>query len=115
MKFKIMILQSLYNLSDVAVKFQVKDRLSFMGFLNLSLADRVPDGKTVWAFREELGKLGLESKLFEKFDGCLREHGFSAKKGQIVDVAICSDHNFASKVTCMGTVSPGVAVWKRSG
>lgn len=37
---------------------------------------------------EELGKLGLESKLFEKFDGCLREHGFSAKKGQIVDASI---------------------------
>ena len=44
--FKIMILQSLYNLSDAAAEFQVKDRLSFMRFLNLSLADRVPDEKT---------------------------------------------------------------------
>lgn len=88
MMFKIMILQSLYNLSDAAVEFQVKDRLSFMRFLNLSLADRVPDEKTVWSFREGLGKLGLEVKLFEKFDGCLREHGFIAKKGQIVDASI---------------------------
>ena len=63
--FKIMILQSLYNLSDAAVEFQVKDRLSFMRFLNLSLADRVPDEKTVWSFREKLGKLGLNVKLFE--------------------------------------------------
>lgn len=43
---------SLYNLSDAAVEFQVKDRLSFMRFLNLSLADRVPDEKglenSVW-------------------------------------------------------------------
>ena len=72
--FKIMILQSLYNLSDAAVEFQVKDRLSFMRFLGLSLADRVPDEKTVWLFREQLGKLGLESKLFEQFDGYLRVH-----------------------------------------
>ena len=86
--FKIMILQSLYNLSDAAVEFQVKDRLSFMRFLNLSLADRVPDEKTVWAFRERLGSLGLESKLFEQFDAYLRTHGFSAKKGQIVDASI---------------------------
>jgi len=86
--FKIMILQSLYNLSDAAVEFQVKDRLSFMRFLNLSLADRVPDEKTVWAFREQLGRLGLESKLFDQFDSYLRTHGFSAKKGQIVDASI---------------------------
>lgn len=86
--FKVMILQSLYNLSDAAVEFQVKDRLSFMRFLNLNLADKIPDEKTVWAFREQLGKLGLESKLFEKFDAYLRSNGFSARKGQIVDASI---------------------------
>ena len=86
--FKIMILQSLYNLSDAAAEFQVKDRLSFMRFLGLSLADRVPDEKTVWLFREQLGKLGLDSKLFEQFDGHLRAHGFTARKGQIVDASI---------------------------
>ena len=86
--FKIMILQSLYNLSDAAVEFQVKDRLSFMRFLNMSLSDRVPDEKTVWLFREQLKNLGLVEILFEKFDGYLRAHGFSAKKGQIVDASI---------------------------
>ena len=86
--FKIMILQSLYNLSEAAVELQVKDRLSFMFFLGLSLADRVPDEKTVWAFREQFGKLGLESKLFEQFNGYLRSHGFTARKGKIVDASI---------------------------
>ena len=52
-----------------------------MRFLNLSLADRVPDEKTVWAFREELGKLGLESKLFEKFDGCLMRARIQCEEG----------------------------------
>ncbi len=86
--FKVMILQSLYNLSDAAVEFQVKDRLSFMRFLGLSLADPVPDEKTVWLFREQLKSLGLVDELFAKFDGHLRAHGFSAKKGQIVDASI---------------------------
>lgn len=56
----------------------------------LSLADWGPDEKTVRAFRKKLGKLGLDSKLFEKFDGCLRKHGFSVKTGQILDASIVS-------------------------
>ena len=41
--FKVMVLQSLYNLSDDAVGYQVRDRLSFMRFLGLTIGDRVPD------------------------------------------------------------------------
>ena len=41
--FKVMVLQSLYNLSDDAVEHQVRDRLSFMRFLGLTISDRVPD------------------------------------------------------------------------
>ena len=41
--FKILIIQSLYNLSDDRIEFQILDRISFMRFLNLSLGDRVPD------------------------------------------------------------------------
>ena len=57
MMFKIMILQRYYNLSDDQVEFQINDRMSFtcalhevrgMRFLNLSIADDVPDSKTVW-------------------------------------------------------------------
>lgn len=88
--FKILILQSLYNLADDALEYQIKDRISFMRFLNLDLDSRVPDAKTIWLFREHLGELGLEKKLFEKFDGFLREQGFSARKGQIIDASIVS-------------------------
>ena len=49
--FKILILQSLYNLSDDQLEFQIRDRLSFMRFLGLSLGDTVPDAKTIWLFR----------------------------------------------------------------
>ena len=88
--FKVLVLQSLYNLSDDSVEYQIRDRLSFMRFLRLSIGDRVPDAKTIWLFREELGKAGLVKRLFKRFDRYLREHGFSARKGQIVDASIVS-------------------------
>jgi IS5 family transposase len=88
--FKILILQSLYNLSDDQIEFQVRDRLSFMRFLGLSLGDTVPDAKTVWLFREQLTETGLIKRLFDQFDAFLRKGGFSAKKGQITDASIIS-------------------------
>ena len=57
--FKTLVLQALYNLSDDQVEYQIRDRLSFMRFLGLSLADRVPDATTVWRYREKLAQAGL--------------------------------------------------------
>lgn len=88
--FKILVLQSLYNLSDDAVEYQIRDRLSFMRFLGLGIGDRVPDAKTIWLFREQLGQAKLVKRLFKKFDRYLREQGFQARKGQIVDASIVS-------------------------
>jgi len=86
--FKILILQSLYNLSDDQTEFQIRDRLSFMRFLELSIGDRVPDAKTIWLFREQLTEAGLIEKAFKKFDTFLRNNGFAAQKGQIIDASI---------------------------
>ena len=60
--FKILILQSLYNLSYESVEFQINDRFSFMRFLNLSLNDKVPDSRTIWLFEQELTKHKLIKK-----------------------------------------------------
>ena len=88
--FKVLILQSLYNLSDDSAEFQVRDRLSFMRFLGLEFHDSVPDAKTIWLFRERLTEAGLVEKLFTQFDGFLTNNGFAARKGQIVDASIVS-------------------------
>jgi len=72
------------------VEYQVRDRLSFMRFLGLTIGGRVPDAKTIWLFREELGRAGLVKRLFKRFDRYLREQGFTARKGQIVDASIVS-------------------------
>jgi transposase, IS5 family len=86
--FKVLVLQSLYNLSDEKIEFQIRDRISFMRFLDLSLGDAVPDEKTIWLFREQLTEAGLIKRLFEEFETFLEEKGFSARKGQIIDASI---------------------------
>ncbi len=86
--FKVLILQSLYNLSDAEAEYQIKDRLSFMKFLSLSFENRVPDEKTIWLYRETLSKAGTLKALFEEFDGHLSRRGYSPKKGTIIDASI---------------------------
>ena len=86
--FKVLILQSLYNLSDEAIEYQILDRLSFMRFLGLRLGSRVPDAKTIWLFREQLTEAGLAGELFRQFETVLEESGFAARKGQIIDASI---------------------------
>jgi IS5 family transposase len=86
--FKILILQSLYNLSDDATEFQILDRHSFGRFLGLHISSKVPDATTIWRFREDLTKAGIIEELFVTFEAHLRANGFMAMKGQIVDASI---------------------------
>jgi transposase len=86
--FRVLVLQTLYTLSDDQTEYQLRDRLSFMRFAGLSLADPVPDAKTVWLFREQLVQAGGFERLFDRFDAVLRERGFLAMGGQIVDATI---------------------------
>ncbi len=86
--FKILILQTLYNLADEQVEYQIRDRLSFARFLGLGLEDEVPDATTVWRFRERLKELGLLETVFNRFDDFLVAEGFEAKQGQIIDASI---------------------------
>ena len=86
--FKTIILCALYNLSDDQVEHQIRDRLSFMRFLGLGLEGRVPDAKTVWLYREQLTQAGVIEALFETFDGYLKDQGYLAMGGQIIDASI---------------------------
>ena len=49
--FKTLILQASHHLSDERTEYLIRDRLSFMRFLGLGLADTVPDANTIWTFR----------------------------------------------------------------
>lgn len=85
LRFKVLILQALYNLSDDAMEFQLNDRRTFQRFIGLDDKDSVPDAKTIWAWRETLTKNGTIKKLFNKFWKILDESKIDAKSGSIID------------------------------
>jgi IS5 family transposase len=85
--FKILILQRYYNLSDEQVEYQINDRMSFMRFLDLTIADDIPDSRTVWTFREQLVELGLVGQLFELFLGELERLNLIVNEGKIIDAS----------------------------
>jgi IS5 family transposase len=86
--FKILVLQTLYNLADEQLEYLIRDRLSFMRFLGLGLEDEVPDATTVWLFREALAQAGLIEELFARFGQHLQAKGYIARGGQIIDASI---------------------------
>ena len=88
MMFKLLVLQSLYGLADEQTEFQIRDRLSFMRFLGLDLHGRVPDARTIWLFRELLTKAHAVETLFNRFDAHLKEQGYLAMGGQMIDASI---------------------------
>ena len=59
-----------------------------MRFCGLALHDPVPDAKTIWLYREQLVRAGALKRLFARFDRVLREKGYLAMGGQIVDATI---------------------------
>ena len=85
MMFKALVIQNLYQLSDEQLEFQITDRLSFKAFLGLTQADKSPDEKTFWAFRDSLTSHKLIEPLFELFHAALQSQGMFARKGQMVD------------------------------
>jgi transposase, IS5 family len=85
---KVLILQTLYTLSDDYSEYRIRDRLSFMRFLGLALEERVPDPKPIWLFREQLTRAGAIQRLFERFDAALRDAGYLAMGGQFVDATV---------------------------
>jgi IS5 family transposase len=91
--FKVLVLQASHSLSDERTEFLIKDRLSFMRFLGLGLADGVPDAHTIWTFREALTRATLGGKpaievLFQAYEAALTKAGFLAMGGQIIDASL---------------------------
>ena len=59
--FKITMLQQWYGLADAAAEYHINDSLSYMRFLGLEIGDKVPDGNTIWDFKEALKEKEIES------------------------------------------------------
>jgi IS5 family transposase len=85
--FKILLLQGWYGIADDKTEYMINDRLSFQRFLGLTLGDKVPDAKTIWLFRENLGKSGADKKLFDLFTAQMESCGVITREGSLIDAS----------------------------
>ena len=88
LKFRMLVLQSLHGLSLEATERMVRDRLSWMRFCGLGIADTVPDANTLRDFREALIAADALNALFAEMDMAINQAGFVPRSGQIVDASL---------------------------
>ena len=105
--FRMLILQSLYNLSDEQVEYQVRDRLSFTRFLTSGIEDCIPDGTTLWLFREKLAQAGIIERLFDCFDQHSRRMAISlaAVRSSMPPSCRCPDNGTRARKTKQSRVA----------
>jgi len=84
---KILIIKRMYNLSHDQTEYQINDRISFMRFLGLGMADRIPDAKTIWLYEDLLSKSEAGQGLFNLFFEEIRKAGYVTREGSIVDAS----------------------------
>jgi IS5 family transposase len=87
MMFKIVMLQQWYHIADDMTEYVINDRLSFQRFLGLTLDDRVPDAKTIWAFKERLKESEIDIELFTQFSMLMEQRGVITRTGSMVDAS----------------------------
>ena len=132
--FKILLLQSWYELSDLDMERALYDRYSFCRFVGISLDEEVPDHTTICRFRNLLAEKKLLQKLLDEVNGQLAAQGKLVKTGCVVDATIISsaarprkqvdvemvatDREEAAAGDCKVTVSyskDAEAAWTRKG
>ena len=86
MMFKILLIQTLYNLSDEKIEEALADRLSFKRFCGFAVEDITPDKTTIGRFRNTLQ--GLEENFLDMVNEQLDQHGMRVRKGTLVDASI---------------------------
>ncbi len=80
---KLLVLQSMYGLSDPELERQANDKISFLKFLGFP--EKIPDQSTIWYFRERLVKQKKLDLIWEELRHQENELGLKIKKGTIQD------------------------------
>src|SRR5215207_5633789 len=112
--FKALILAAQNNVSDGRMEFLIRDRLSWMRFLDFELGCPTPDENTIRLFRERLTKAGAICRLFDLFDAQLRGAGYLAMGGQIIDatlVAALRQRNTAAEKEQIKAGKSAAEIW----
>ncbi len=88
MMIKCLMLAKWFNLSDVQLEEQLRDRLSFRRFVGLSLTDATPDETSFVVFRKRLRQTGHVGTVFDGVLEQLRGKGLVLNEGSLVDATI---------------------------
>ena len=87
---KVVFLQSMFNMVDEHAETLIKDRISFMNFLDFP--DQYPDARTIWLFCERLSKTGRDRIIWNELQKQLESKNITVKKGSAQDATfITSD------------------------
>ena len=82
---KLLVLQSMYGLSDPELERQANDKISFLKFLGFP--EKIPDHSTIWIFRERLIKEGKLDLIWQELHRQQDAMGLQIKKGTIQDAS----------------------------
>lgn len=85
---KVLVLAAQNNVADARMEYLIRDRLSWLRFLGFDLGAATPDANTIRLFREKLTEAGALGTVFADFDRQLKERGYLAMGGQIVDATL---------------------------
>ena len=66
----------------------IRDRLSWLRFPGFDFGAATPDANTIRLFREKLTEVSVLDAVFSDFDRKIRERGYLAMGGQIVDATL---------------------------
>ena len=72
------------------MEFMIKDRLSWISFFDFDLSDAMSDENTIRHYCNRLTESGTLETLMQAFEQQLREAGYLAMGGQIVDATLAA-------------------------
>ena len=107
--FRIMLIQSWYNLSDYQMEEQLFYNVRFLWFSHLSLENPVPDHSTICRWRGRFSEKGIYEKLFHEINTQLQKHSISIHAGAIVDATLVESHARPRKKVIIETEPVGDA------
>jgi IS5 family transposase len=114
LKLKMLYPQAQHGLSFEQTERLIRDRLSWMRFCGLTIADPVPDGNTLWDFREALIAASTLDKLFARLDQAIKDAGYLPMSGQIVDASLVAaprQHNTEEEKTAIKAGKSACEIW----
>jgi len=111
---KVLVLAAQNNVADARMEYLIRDRLSWLRFLGFDLGAATPDANTIRLFREKLTEAGALDAVFTDFNRQLKERGYLAMGGQIVDatlVAAPKQRNTAAEKDAIKAGKSACEIW----